>query len=1715
MKMILCGGLGLFLTLFVRGQVRINELMASNTRAYPDITDFEDYPDWLELFNAGDEGVSLAGYFLSDDPEEPMKWQFASDSMIAAGEYLVVIADGNDAPLGASFVRSAWPFKSFSTEKYHTNFSLSSEGETLILSYFADQDPEVMVPTGATWSFLDDGSNLGVEWRSLDFDDSAWSQGPAPLGYGDDPATVLDFGVDDNRHITSYLRHQFDVVDPDEFTDMTLALQVDDGAVVYLNGTEIVRQNLPDGEIDFLTRASSAITPEIEEIFHQFVIPVENLVAGANILAVEVHQISSTSVDMRFDLQLEARSFLDFTELDRVTYSQQVSDVSFGRDPADESRFVNFTTSSPGAENSGGLVSDLRLTSGEASLSPRPGVYEESQFVSLTTTAAGNIHFTLDGSEPNENDPIYDEPIEISSPTAVRVRVINPGAVPGAILTGTYLIGESFSADVPILSIVAPPQALFDDRIGIYYNQHEPVQGVGPAVYKGKDAPGNLEFFPADGSEGFSVNGGFRMGGENNWASHFQRAFNFIIRGRYGDDELSYDLFPGREIPLFTALTIREGGDDYLGARMSDPIFDLIAEERLEVETNKSRPTEVFINGEYWGHYNLRDRWDENWFFQHYGTDVGEYDHIAFDTTSETSFRIQNGVGDTWTEFYDFVRFNDLNDPEVWAFVESRMEVDSFIDFIAAESWGNNTSWSGNREIWRPQLSGGKWRWFIPDMDRAFRATTSNEFFDMAQREQLFKFLRFNESFKVRLAQRYSAHLATTFASSRIHELVDEMGGGIMPTIGRTNQRWGNTSTLDSYPNFLMRMKNFATEREGVALAEVQELFELADPVNLILAVSGEGSVQIAGVDVPAMQLSMFPNLETEVEAIPAPGYQFDCWADSDAGAKRSLTFTEPTLLVAKFVPIETSLLGGVLSANTTLLEGAVYDVSEDLIVPEGVTLTISEGVTLRMDPSVHLRVMGVLNIVGSEYNPVTIMNRLPEPWGGLSFETPSSPSVLSHLLIRGATRGKDPTIYPSAISGLNVDLQINFLDIVCERGPLFFRGGSLELYDSVINIPITGDGVNVKQGAAITERCTFTGNDSPDTDAIDYDGVVDGVIRDCRIYNFRGFNSDGIDTGEQCVNCLVEGNTVYFCEDKGISVGQGSTIIARHNVIVGSLQGVGVKDSGSFISLDQNTFVDCVEAVAVFEKNFGVGGGSAVVTNCIFSGCEIPVSTDSLSILNVSYNLSDTIPLIGVGNQFSSPFFVDEPGLDFSLRAVSPAIDSGDPNHELDPDGTRADIGAFYLFDPEDYPFPPSDTVVVNEILANSGVLGDWIELHNRSQNSIDIGGWLLSDDGSDLEKYRFPEGTMIEGNAYLVLTEENNFGESSFDPAKIKAFALSATGETIHLVSPEGYEFSENFGSSEEGSTLGFYFRQSSNTYNFVAQQSPSQGFENGLPEVGPIVISEIMYSAAGDSGVEYLELLNISALSVTLFDSERNLPWSISDGIEFTFPIAIPLTMSPGQRVIITRDLNDFTAEFSPPEETLVFEWESGRLSNGGERVQLSRPGLFDDLGEPSLIRVDRVNYDNDAPWPTSADGTGFALHRKIEFLYGNDFINWEASVATPGIEAGRSSLSEWSAQHDILDLYADDDADGLANLLEYAIGSNPTSPNEMFGLVVTPIGDDVMVTYPTEFQREGILVRMEVSRDLVTWDLAPTVTEGDLQRFENPQEPDLFFRLNVIE
>jgi VCBS repeat-containing protein len=166
-------------------------------------------------------------------------------------------------------------------------------------------DETALVPAGAVWRYLDDGSNQGTAWKEVGFNHTSWLSGPAELGYGDgDEATLVGFGGDPgNKFATTYFRHEFNVADPSQFGDLRLELLRDDGAAVYLNGTEIARANLQPGAA-YNTFAGGSVPTQDETRFFSFTVDPGLLVAGSNVLAVEVHQADPGSTDVSFNARL-------------------------------------------------------------------------------------------------------------------------------------------------------------------------------------------------------------------------------------------------------------------------------------------------------------------------------------------------------------------------------------------------------------------------------------------------------------------------------------------------------------------------------------------------------------------------------------------------------------------------------------------------------------------------------------------------------------------------------------------------------------------------------------------------------------------------------------------------------------------------------------------------------------------------------------------------------------------------------------------------------------------------------------------------------------------------------------------------------------------------------------------------------------------------------------------------------------------------------------------------------------------------------------------------------------------------------------------------------------------------------------------------------------------------------------------------------------------
>jgi len=174
---------------------------------------------------------------------------------------------------------------------------------------------DTFISSGSIWKYLDNGSDQGTaqdgtNWfANPGYDDTLWLEGPAELGYGDEnqgrpEATLVNSGPSRNHFLTTYFRRSFDIYDASLYSKLNLRLLRDDGAVVYLNGVEVTRSNMPDGAVDFQTIANSSVEGTDEYVFSEFTVDASLLVTGTNVIAVEIHQSSASNADISFDLEL-------------------------------------------------------------------------------------------------------------------------------------------------------------------------------------------------------------------------------------------------------------------------------------------------------------------------------------------------------------------------------------------------------------------------------------------------------------------------------------------------------------------------------------------------------------------------------------------------------------------------------------------------------------------------------------------------------------------------------------------------------------------------------------------------------------------------------------------------------------------------------------------------------------------------------------------------------------------------------------------------------------------------------------------------------------------------------------------------------------------------------------------------------------------------------------------------------------------------------------------------------------------------------------------------------------------------------------------------------------------------------------------------------------------------------------------------------------------
>lgn len=711
-----------------------------------DFEDVEKFADWIELNNYGTAPVDLGGWGLSDNASAPMKWRIPAGTMVPAGGHLLVLCDGREESNG-----------------------------------FSALTPRTLIAPGASWKYYDQVSAPLPDWNALAFDDATWSAGPAPLGYSptnqDGAATVIAGGT--NTQLTNYFRRHFTVANPATFSGvMTLRFQRDDGIVIWLNGAFLASDNITT-PTTHTTPADSNVTDEAAWITRT--VALTGLVAGDNVIAVEVHQNSGASTDTRFDLDLSAyeqvpgsattmlhASFkLDGEALTLSSPSGALMDTiatpprqssfhSWGRSGANPTTF-GFLDATPGTPNAATAIAN-RAESPEflkADLTPLPsGFYMGAQSLVLRSATPGaTIRYTTDGSDPTDTTgTAYSGPIALTAPndkTAViiRARTFAAGMLPSKDIAGTYLMNQhSGLRAMPVLSLVQDAGRAFFLPGGVMaisggsYDGDTLWQPGTIASYNVPQHHGpttereiSVELIHPDGTPGFRDDVGLRMSGSAYGRPRykFQQTANSPWTIYEPKEKGSFNLmwrddFGAKDLDheIFPGWDTRTFRQLRLRAGSNDNFNPFISDEymrRLLGEMGHDHIRGMFamlyVNGSFKGMYNVCERLRNETFQNHFRTEND------FDVKYVNEYPAGDNVAyTTFRATYD----KDLSVAANFDAVRAAADLENVADYYALNIYANTWDWAtwqagaNNYVLYRERVAAAKWRFTVWDGEGTF-----------------------------------------------------------------------------------------------------------------------------------------------------------------------------------------------------------------------------------------------------------------------------------------------------------------------------------------------------------------------------------------------------------------------------------------------------------------------------------------------------------------------------------------------------------------------------------------------------------------------------------------------------------------------------------------------------------------------------------------------------------------------------------------------------------------------------------------------------------------------------------------------------------------------------------------------------------------------------------------------------------------------------------
>ncbi|MDZ4759368.1 MAG: lamin tail domain-containing protein [Bacteroidota bacterium] len=1537
--------IGIFCVTNAKAQIVINEVAGVNVGNVQD----EDgqLNTWLELYNSGNSAVDLKNYQLSDRYGKAFKWTFPT-YILGAGKRLMVFTSGKDRRLFIDRWETAIWFNNY-------------------------------------WKYIAPKSAISSTWIQPGFNDVNWTSGKGGIGFGDgDDSTTIA------TNISLFIRQKFDVPDTGKIVRMLLSMDYDDGFIAYLNGIEIARSNMNGNAWnDSATATHEALiyqgyAPETfdipDSVFRNLLMPT------GNVLAIQVHNLVPNSSDLSAIPNLSlavadtgtwyAKRNLSWIPSINKTYLH--TNFKLGRN---EGIYINdYNGNFIDSTNTGYLDSGLvvaRIPDGQSwcitptatpdstnngqkcfkgyatppAFSLKAGFYKITQYLKLTTANKNfEIRYTENGNTPNANSKKYTPNIIIDKSKVIRARCFDTTGqyLPGKVFTNTYFINENIN--LPVIAISTDSSNLWDWDSGIYAMGRNAAAGFphhGANFWYDWERPCHVEYFKPSkiGTQLFEVDAGLKIHGNysRGWA---QKSFRIETRKGYDSSIINFPLWDIRQYKTVKNFNIRNAGIDWLAGHMRDDVMQRMA-YATHNDMMASTPCVAFVNGEYFGVFQIREREDQDYLANIHGTDPNNVDILKWSNT------VLEGDGNEWSKLYNFIAGNDLSNNTNYDSATKMIDIENYCDYMIAETYYVNNDWLGdwtnNIKFWRPKKPDGKWRYVLWDTDVGmsfWSGPSQDKLYNLRYpaspqiHSVMFDTMITNTKFKNYFVNRYADLINTIYLPAEFKKVmklfVDTMDNEML----REYMRWSTQTTLATWNANLQNMYNFIDARPTYARKYIQSNFNLInqDTLTLVVSPANAGRIKISTI-IPTKypwKGVYFNGVPVTVTAIANPGYTFNYFTiGSTKDSNQSITqnYTKDTVIKAFFKgsPQALKLVVSEINYNSPKKPDAGSWI--ELHNYSNVKIDISDWrfhshgdyYNYKFPTGTTIGANGYLVLCEDTDKFNKVYPNISDKIGniGFSLDNFGDSIYLFDNIGKNVVRFgfSDTTGWPQLADGLGHTMEHKYDSAVYTYDTWFngCLGGSPGKAFAPCNEPIVISEINYKSS-----------NNADAGDWIELYNSTSAAINISK-WHFK----DEQDTDDY----VIPNGTILSAKGYLVLVSDTTKFKDEYNNVsnfIGSF-GFGLKSEGEILRL--------YDSVGNLKFNMLYGRHQP----------EWPYKPNGMGY---TLEIEDTVLDYSSGDSWTTGCVMGSPGTDRVTCNYSLTVSE------------------------------------INYNMEASLSKGDYLELYNYGKNDLYIGDWKLYTKNG---VYTFPQTAKIKNKDRLLVTNsDSNFtawNHIAFGNFKMDNYWDSITlyDNNSNFVLATNYDSSSAYTSLANG--IGF-------TLELVSKNSPLNlgsswvaGCLGGSPGEAyspckaKVLISEINYESANELNVgDWIELYNPNTTSINL--NGWNLQTK-SAKIQFTSTI-----INPNERIVFVSDTVKFIKYFGNKSNMRLANYFS--LGNTSDEISLS---------DSNKILKLYLKYNNANPWDNLAAGKGYTLELDKNVLTQNDILlpkSWKHSclLGSPG-------------------------------------------------------------------------------------------------------------------